>query len=210
MVEIKDEEFNHVYKISNKDGDIVGYNASLTELTTVKIPSGGTVAYFKGEIELFEKSQALTSGIEKLPFVRDIDTIVQIDGFMGEMDAANATWVSCQCSVFVGEKDPDEAYDFKDGDMIYTKNKQWSTNAAAIASITACHVEEDGGMIPKQSSILAGNKLTFVGTIATGAAAAADLTIDHVCLMVEIDWKPITKKQLQEYVTEYIFARKTD
>ena len=206
MVKLAGEEMNHIYKSSFKQGCI---DESGDSTTDVDIDVGDTEAYFKKELTLYEKSLALTNDLKRLPIVRDIETIIDMPNPITEITASGRADLSIEIFGFNGKVDFDissvEQY-IESEDLIYYRKKNINFNNATAANITAVTEFDEGGWIPKASSILGRNKMTFIAKLQTvGAVATSTLIVNDIIAITEVDWQNVNKKEIEQYIMEDYF-----
>ena len=199
------EEMNHIYKHSfHKQID-----ASLT------IPNGSQYQNYKGEIELYEKSLALSSDLKRLPIIRALETVHYAKSLIDNICDAGVSDLTILIQIFNGKKtlladdwDPEDYVE--DEDLIYYSIDSWSFNTSTKANITAVGEIHEGGYIPKESSILGRNKITIFAQLTAAGNTSAALTYSDIVTIAEIDWQSVSKKQVQEYIMEDYFREDED
>ena len=180
----------------------LGQKFNINHIYQDEIASGeaivtATVETFYDEIELFKRSLALSNDLKRVPIIRSMKMIPEFDANL----AAHMT-----ASSVVGISGELEIYNSKavDADKLIGK---WTFHI--YNGTTECMIDFEGDDYGFKGGIMANNNLRVQGIYTTNAAVSgtalpADLI--KVQYFIEIDWIPITSKEADEYIREFIFA----
>lgn len=163
------------------------------------IATGSDETETDGEIELFEKSLALTSDLKRLPILRSlIATINPAVTFYGKMTASNVTTVRVTLDVYTDEDRETENQIWHCSLILYVDG----TNHVVIVSKDEPSWDFEGG-------VLCFDKLYYtIKTQTETNVTTNDLNdVGAIRLFLEIDWAELKKGQFEQYILENIYAK---
>ena len=193
MVELKNEQLNHFYKVN-------------TNPTRIEI--GDTTGLVNNDtIELYEKSLALMSELKRLPIIRSAEAIFGAADLFKLMDASAINGFTLTVQMFNGKKEITSFGDYTDEDMFFHKELTIQVNDSTAATNTSSISLVDGGFIPKASSILGKSEVTILTRLsADEVVAGAVFDPMGVPIIIEVDWIKASKNQIDDYIREAWFA----
>jgi len=190
MVDLKAPyELNHVYHVA---------------INSLELPVGDSEESEDVELELFEKSLALASDLKRLPILRSLSKIPFLNiQIKSDMQGSTVNAVQLRIKIYDSEKDDDDDNLIWSGSM----NCWFDSGAATFESeIPPDSWDFEGGR-------LLGHKIIIESTIqassnpATNPFPAGNLNFD---LFFEIDWYPVKKPELDDFIREHLYARMGD
>lgn len=187
MVDIKTNyELNHIYRlILEQDVIQIGQNQTIATLDEV----------------LYDRSLALSGDLKRIPILRSIISVFNIAApVTARMSASGITLLKAHLSVYNDNIADVEELVYESDCLIHYNV---STNTGFI-EIQNPDWEFEGGLVLN-------NEIRIQVTTDTNAnvagAALTEGTLDAI-LFLEIDWKEMTKKEMDEYIREFAFAKK--
>lgn len=149
------------------------------------------------ELQLFEKSLALTSDLKRLPILRSKKGIITFGGNIGGlMGGSGLGGLTATINLYNGIIDTKNIIDVMEVFVSQSGN--------IIQSTTENHESWD-----LEGGILLKDKLTMVLALSgSGLVAAADIPagILFARWLLEIDWTPVSKKEFEEFILESVYA----
>lgn len=141
----------------------------------------------------------MTSDLKRLPILRSMCFYPDaIPAFAAVMQAAGLSTLEVVCILWNSEEPGD-------ADDIICRWSGWLLNNAGSPRDIICDTES----WPFMGGVLLND--TICATITVGGNQAPAGSACTVCItmnmMLEVDWVPITKAQLEEYILEHVFAR---
>lgn len=119
------------------------------------------------------------------------------DGSVKSLKIAVQVWNGDQVDEMQSERE--------DEDLLFEYQKTFEFNSTTLANITAVIQEDDKCYIPKESSIIGKDKLTIIVRATSTGSTSADVSLGKPLIFVEVDWKKVTKTQLDQYIRESYF-----
>ena len=157
-------------------------------------------------LELYEKSLALASDLERLPIL--VGARAHVEGaapMKAYMVAAGLSGIACHIDVVNEETDEGDEAD-NDDIVVRASASFWSPVAASTLSNMGSDFTwdfEGGILLAATISLIA---ITNTDIAVAGAAFAAGAFTIYVTL--EVDWVKVTQKELDQFIREFLYARK--
>jgi hypothetical protein len=168
------------------------------------IPNGqDTSADETSDLELYERSLALTSDLKRVPILRAIHSSWQVSaGWVQSMGAAGVVEHNTQVQLYnarSNDQDPDEILGEWEFDL---------TIVAGSPDVAKTIWGDDEGYV-FQGGILLNDTISWGAQTATdGTNVSGDLVdLTGLVLVLEVDWVKLTKAQMNEFIQEHLFAR---
>ena len=205
--------------------DLPGLSKNLNHIYNKVLPCPGLVIglTFNSdtfELELFERSLALTSDLKKLPILVGIHCFPNIFSAIAQKKTSSGiTGLATMLLIFNGDIDVDLE------DSVFTRDADFidQLNESGNLIWTGYWKGEQGGSpvshiletVNKpawdyEGAILLTHELNFlVITAADAAVSSVDLpaTLMSWHCMFEVDWMPVSKPKMTEYIVENVYAR---
>lgn len=188
MVDLKvDYELNHIYRLATNNPELI---VAVTEWDNSE------------ELELFQKSLALASDLKRLPVLRSLSGCVELDADMrAHMGNASVEIIDFILKLYNGDANEMDAEHqiWAGAGVIYFDT------TAKTAQIHLPNIDWD-----YEGGLLLGDTITLGligecdGAVTTNIIPSAML---KAVIFLEIDWTPITSKQLDDYIKEHVYAR---
>jgi len=187
MVSINEKyNLNHIYHINT---------------TSSVISIGSANSANTEELELFQKSLALASDLKRLPILRGIfastDFSVAAPNEMNTSSIRNIKW-----SV---ELYNDDVESQDEGELL----ARWTLYCAQTNGVLE-FVGFDMSSWDYEGGILLSDKVSIKGELFSSSnVATADFPADRFNgdVFLEIDWVPVSKSQLDDFIREHIYAK---
>lgn len=186
MVKNLDEKYNlnHIYRLP----------ISATAIAVSSSSSTNTA-----ELELFQKSLALTSDLERLPILRGIAGCFRPNATL-PVDMGGSGVANCTVTVFLYNDDEDS----QDSDELLGTWEfilSHTTNVITGVAVDDITWDFEGG-------VLLNDKISVKLTFATSTAVATTaLGFGAVDIYLEVDWVKLTDSEFNQYIKEHIYAK---
>jgi len=185
MVNISEYELNHIIPLDGSNAEIaIGQTSSSNDI----------------EIELFNRSLALTSDLKRLPILRaghvnpsispSYDTLMQA----GAID-------TCRYVVSLHNADSDHA-DASNRIATGTGIINQSAGVGVFVEATPFQLDYEGGILLNSTITLR----IFVDCSGTVAGASLPLGLFSAVGEIEVDWAEVSKKKFEEFLLESVYA----
>ena len=195
MVDLKTPyELNHIYSfwIANEERAV----------------GTATPTVIENELVTFEKSLALSSDLKRLPIIRSAQIIPHFDARLAAaLTGAAVNLMTFRIRIFNREDVPDQDDDDeKDNGLIGEVSCYCSVASSKWVILEVEHFEWflKGGLVNDAGKVSMWGQIRFDGTTATNPIPAG--YIEAIC-QLEIDWFPVSDKQMKDFAVEHIFAR---
>ncbi len=189
------------------------------QLTSETIGIGANRSTAVRDIELFEKSLVLTSDLKRLPYLLGGKLFIFYDshilisliasGLLGmgfTVVLMNGTYDVAAFDTYGDLMGDDRAKD----DVLLVLHGSFhsiaTTNAGNVVHVPISHWDLEGEKILYNALTL----LVFLDADTNVASATFGGTNIKANMELEIDWKPINKAEMMEFLTEHIYAKQGD